>query len=152
MKERETLQQRLDEQGVSRRAFLKFCAAMATLMALPPGSASAIAAALSQAKRPSVIWLSFQGGSIGSRNLLFQGRYGHQTIQCATVEEVPTKTLCQAHGNGALARAAGPVDSDYWYLGESHQAGISPIVNERCSRLPPRSSRCSGNSGYEVLM
>jgi hydrogenase small subunit len=60
MKERETLGQRLDEQGVSRRAFIKFCAALATMMALPPSSASAIAAALSQAKRPSVIWLSFQ--------------------------------------------------------------------------------------------
>jgi hydrogenase small subunit len=60
MKEQETLEQRLSEQGVSRRAFLKFCAALATMMALPPSSASAIAAALSQAKRPSVIWLSFQ--------------------------------------------------------------------------------------------
>lgn len=60
MREHETLEQRLNEQGISRRAFLKFCAAMASMMALPPGSASAIAAALSQAKRPSVIWLSFQ--------------------------------------------------------------------------------------------
>jgi len=50
----------LKRQGVSRRGFLKFCSAMASLMALPPGSAPAIAAALSKAKRPSVIWLSFQ--------------------------------------------------------------------------------------------
>jgi hydrogenase small subunit len=60
MKEHETLEQRLQEQGVSRRSFLKFCAAMATMMALPPGSATAIAAALAKVKRPSVIWLSFQ--------------------------------------------------------------------------------------------
>lgn len=60
MREHDTLQHRLDEQGVSRRAFLKFCAALATMMALPPGSTTAIAAALAQAKRPSVIWLSFQ--------------------------------------------------------------------------------------------
>ncbi|MFZ3018505.1 MAG: hydrogenase small subunit [Gallionella sp.] len=60
MKEHETLEQRLGEQGVSRRAFLKFSAALATMMALPPSSASAIAAALAKAKRPSVIWLSFQ--------------------------------------------------------------------------------------------
>ena len=50
----------LQRQGVSRRGFLKFCTAMASLMALPPGMAPAIAEALSKAKRPSVIWLSFQ--------------------------------------------------------------------------------------------
>ena len=55
-----TLGERLAEQGVSRRAFLKFCAAMASMMALPPGTAMAIADALVRAKRPSVIWLSFQ--------------------------------------------------------------------------------------------
>ena len=60
MREHETLGQRLQAQGISRRSFLKFCTAMATMMALPPGSAQAIAAALVQAKRPSVIWLSFQ--------------------------------------------------------------------------------------------
>jgi hydrogenase small subunit len=56
----ETLQELLQQQGISRRGFLKFCSAMATLMALPPGMAPAIAEALSKAKRPSVIWLSFQ--------------------------------------------------------------------------------------------
>lgn len=56
----ETLGERLAQQGVSRRAFLKFCTAMAALMALPPATATAIAAALIKAQRPSVIWLSFQ--------------------------------------------------------------------------------------------
>ncbi|MCE5180336.1 MAG: hydrogenase small subunit [Betaproteobacteria bacterium] len=60
MADHDSLEHRLAEQGISRRAFLKFCAAMASLMALPPGSAVAIAAALAKAKRPSVIWLSFQ--------------------------------------------------------------------------------------------
>jgi hydrogenase small subunit len=60
MADHETLGERLTQQGISRRAFLKFCTAVASLMALPPGSAPAIAAALAQAKRPSVIWLSFQ--------------------------------------------------------------------------------------------
>jgi hydrogenase small subunit len=60
MADPDTLEKRLAQQGISRRAFLKFCTAMATLMALPPGTAPAIAAALAKAKRPSVIWLSFQ--------------------------------------------------------------------------------------------
>jgi len=46
--------------GISRRSFLKFCATTASLMALPPSAATAIASALEAARRPSVIWLSFQ--------------------------------------------------------------------------------------------
>ncbi|KAA6187792.1 hydrogenase small subunit [Thiohalocapsa marina] len=55
-----TLGDSLRQNGVSRRGFLKFCAATASMMALPPSMAPAIAAALEQARRPSVIWLSFQ--------------------------------------------------------------------------------------------
>jgi len=45
---------------MSRRSFLKFCAGMATLMALPPVMAQVMADKLAKARRPSVIWLSFQ--------------------------------------------------------------------------------------------
>ncbi|EXJ15718.1 hydrogenase small subunit [Imhoffiella purpurea] len=55
-----TLGEGLREIGLSRRGFLKFCAATASMMALPPNLVPAIAAALEQARRPSVIWLSFQ--------------------------------------------------------------------------------------------
>jgi hydrogenase small subunit len=55
-----TLGESLRQHGVSRRGFLKFCAATASMMALPPSMAPAIAQALEQARRPSVIWLSFQ--------------------------------------------------------------------------------------------
>jgi len=54
------LEQVLNSQGVSRRSFLQFCSALAASMALPAGSGKAMAAALSTARRPSVIWLSFQ--------------------------------------------------------------------------------------------
>jgi len=57
---KKTLGESLRDQGVSRRGFLKFCAATASMMALPPSMAPAIAEALEQARRPSVIWLSFQ--------------------------------------------------------------------------------------------
>ena len=60
MKSLKTLGEILSEGGVSRRGFLKFCAATASLMALPPAMVPAIAQALDRAKRPSVIWLSFQ--------------------------------------------------------------------------------------------
>lgn len=50
----------LRARGVSRRGFLKYCALLTSLMALPPTLAPSVARALEGAKRPSVIWLSFQ--------------------------------------------------------------------------------------------
>jgi hydrogenase small subunit len=55
-----TLGEYLQAQGVSRRGFLKFCSATASLMALPPSAIAQVADALAAARRPSVIWLSFQ--------------------------------------------------------------------------------------------
>jgi len=57
---KKTLGESLRERGVSRRGFLKFCTATASMMALPPSMVSAVAESLEKAKRPSVIWLSFQ--------------------------------------------------------------------------------------------
>ena len=47
-------------QGVTRRTFLKYCATLASLMALPPAAGRAMAQALAASRRPSVIWLPFQ--------------------------------------------------------------------------------------------
>jgi hydrogenase small subunit len=60
MSDAETLGEILRRRGVSRRGFLKFCAATASAMALPPAMVPRIAEALEKARRPSVIWLSFQ--------------------------------------------------------------------------------------------
>ncbi|MEZ5541316.1 MAG: hydrogenase small subunit [Pseudomonadota bacterium] len=60
MSKDQTIGEALRARGISRRGFLKFCAATASLMALPPSMVPRIAAALEQARRPSVIWLSFQ--------------------------------------------------------------------------------------------
>jgi hydrogenase small subunit len=52
----------LARQGITRRTFLKYCATLASMMALPPsaGRAMAEAMAAATARRPSVIWLPFQ--------------------------------------------------------------------------------------------
>jgi hydrogenase small subunit len=60
MKKDQTLGEVLRSQGISRRSFLKFCASMASMMALPPTMIPVIAATLEKVRRPSVIWLSFQ--------------------------------------------------------------------------------------------
>ncbi len=55
-----TLADILRSQGISRRGFLKFCTTTASMMALSPAMVPRIAEALENARRPSVIWLSFQ--------------------------------------------------------------------------------------------
>lgn len=56
----QTVGEHLRSQGISRRGFLKFCGLLASSMALAPSMIPKIAEALENAKRPSVIWLSFQ--------------------------------------------------------------------------------------------
>lgn len=56
----QTLGECLQHQGVSRRDFLKFCALTASVLGLSPSLVPQIAEALENARRPSVIWLSFQ--------------------------------------------------------------------------------------------
>lgn len=60
MSQHSTIRDHLRAHGISRRGFLKFCAATASMMALPPAMIPQIAHALETAKRQSVIWLSFQ--------------------------------------------------------------------------------------------
>ncbi len=60
MSDDKTLAETLAQRGVSRRTFLKFCASMATLMAMPPTMAAVMAEKLAAARRQSVIYLPFQ--------------------------------------------------------------------------------------------
>ena len=57
-------------QGISRRAFLRFSAAMATALALPPAYAPRIAAAVAAAPRLPVVWLRGQACGGETRALL----------------------------------------------------------------------------------
>jgi hydrogenase small subunit len=60
MANNETVGETLASRGISRRSFLKFCATMTSLLALPPGMAEVMAETLARTRRQSVIWLSFQ--------------------------------------------------------------------------------------------
>jgi hydrogenase small subunit len=60
MSDNKTLGQVMAENGVSRRTFLKYAAYTASILALPPTAATAIAQGIANARRQSVIWLSFQ--------------------------------------------------------------------------------------------
>ncbi len=54
------LEQRLAQRGLTRRDFLKFCGAMASVLALPSRYTSRIAEALNKAPRIPLVWLEFQ--------------------------------------------------------------------------------------------
>ena len=60
MSERETVGEALAARGISRRGLLKYTAYLASVMALPPMASRAMAQSLANARRQSVIWLSFQ--------------------------------------------------------------------------------------------
>ncbi len=51
---------RWQERGVSRRAFLRFCAAMTATLALPERYLMRVAHALEAVRRPPLVWLEFQ--------------------------------------------------------------------------------------------
>lgn len=51
------LEKRMDGQGITRRDFLKFCTAVAATMGLEASFAGKVAAALTDEKRPSVVYL-----------------------------------------------------------------------------------------------
>jgi hydrogenase small subunit len=60
MAKKPMLPELMQANGISRRSFMKYCAGLTSLMALPPVMAPRVAAALEGGGRPSVIWLSFQ--------------------------------------------------------------------------------------------
>ncbi len=60
MADNKSLGYMLARRGISRRAFLKYASYTASLMALPTAATNAIAQGLADARRQSVIWLSFQ--------------------------------------------------------------------------------------------
>jgi hydrogenase small subunit len=60
MSQQPGLSDMLEARGIGRRAFLKYCAGLATLLGLAPQMRADIARGLAQAQRQSVIWLSFQ--------------------------------------------------------------------------------------------
>lgn len=140
MKKDQTLGEALREQGVSRRSFLKFCAATASMMALPPTMVPVIAETLEKARRPSVIWLSFQectgctesitrsaGATI--EDLIFNAislDY-HHTLQAASgeaAEAAREAAMAENHGNYLLVVDGSIPTADAGY---STIAGISNL-------------------------
>ena len=108
-----TLGEALRNQGVSRRSFMKFCATTASMMALPPSMIPLIANALEQARRPSVIWLSFQECTGCTESLT---RAHTSTIESLIFDSISLDyhhTLQAAAGHGAEAAREVAMEENY---------------------------------------
>ena len=69
--------------GVSRRRFMQFCAAMSTTLALPSSYAQIIASALSQKRKPTLVWLEFQDCAGNTESML---RSPHPSVEDIVLE------------------------------------------------------------------
>ena len=113
----ETIGQRLLQNGVSRRTFIKYCTAMASLMALPPTMGRALAEQLRAMRRPSVIYLSFQEctGCLESFTRSFSPSVESLLFNVISLDY--NDTLMAAAGHRAEeARAQAMKDNDGQYL------------------------------------
>ena len=139
-----TLGDALRSQGISRRSFLKFCAATASMMALPPSMIPTIANALEKAKRPSVIWLSFQECTGCTESLT---RAHTATVENLIFDSISLdyhQTLQAASGHAAeAAREEAMKDNEGQYL--LVVDGSIPMDN-------PGYSTIAGISNVDMLM
>ena len=87
--------------GISRRRFLEFCTAVTTTLALPSSYAEVIATALSQKKKPVLVWLEFQDCAGNTESML---RTSHPTVEDLVLESFSWEyheTIMAAYGKAA---------------------------------------------------
>ena len=144
MKYTPTVGEILQAKGVSRRGFLKYCATTASLLALPPSMIPRIAAAIENARRPSVIWLSFQECTGCTESLT---RSESPTVEGLIFDAISLDyhhTLQAASGDQAeAARHAAMEENDGNYL--VLVDGSIPMGN-------PGYSTIAGISNHDMLM
>ena len=144
MKDIPTLGDILQARGVSRRGFLKYCSATASLLALPPAMVPRIANALEQARRPSVIWLSFQECTGCTESLTRSSSPTLEGLIFDTISLDYHHTLQAAAGEAAeAARHAAMEENNGNYL--VLVDGSIPLGN-------PGFSTIAGVSNYDMLM
>ncbi len=112
-----TLAESLENHGVSRRSFMKFCATTASMMALSPAMIPMIAQALENARRPSVIWLSFQECTGCTESLTRAHTSNIESLIFDAISLDYHHTLQAAAGHAAeAAREAAMAENDGSYL------------------------------------
>lgn len=145
MSSSKTLGQILSERGISRRAFLKYCAATASMMALSPAAGEAIAERLAQQRRPSVIWLSFQECTGCTESLTRSHALTIEGLILGVISLDYHHTLQAASGTAAeLAREQAMEENHGEYLVVVDGSLPGPDAN-------PGHSTIAGRSNYDIL-
>lgn len=113
----QTLEQRLRARGISRREFVKYCATLASMLALPETSACTMAETLEASTAPSLIWMSFQECTGCTESLTRSYAPSLEELIFELVSLDYHETLMAASGDAAeSARAAAMRDNWGKYL------------------------------------
>ena len=96
-----TIGEVMDQRGVGRRQFLKFCTGMAALLAMPPMMTPAFARDLRAARRPSVIYMPFQECTACLESLTRSFSPSIESLMFNTISLDYNHTLFAAAGHAA---------------------------------------------------
>ena len=139
-----TLGDALRNNGISRRSFLKFCAATASMMALPPAMIPANANALEKAKKPSVIWLSFQECT-GCTESLTRAHTG-------TIENLIFDSISLDYHHTLQAASGHAAEEAREIAMKEHKGEYLLVVDGSIPTDNPGYSTIAGISNYDMLM
>ena len=139
-----TLGEALRSQGISRRSFLKFCAATASMMALPPSMIPTIANALEKARRPSVIWLSFQECTGCTESLT--------RAHTATVDSLIFDSISLDYHHTLQAAAGHAAEAAREAAMEENKGKYLVVVDGSIPTGNPGYSTIAGISNYDMLV
>jgi hydrogenase small subunit len=112
----QSIQESLEERGMKRRDFLKFCGAMAVALAMPKAVKAEIARALQTAKRTPVIWLEFQDCAGCSESFLRASRPSAAEVVLDTLSVDYHETIMAAAGRQAEAAKAKTIQEGGYLL------------------------------------
>jgi len=98
---RESIYSLLQERGVGRRDFLRFCGLLMTTLGLSRGHLVEVVQALTQKKRPIVIWLEFQSCTADTESILRINHPDIATLILSIISLNYSETLMAAAGTQA---------------------------------------------------
>jgi hydrogenase small subunit len=106
----------IEQHGISRRDFLRYCAGVVALLALPKTEITRVARALTTAQRPAAIYLEFQDCAGCTEALL---RSPHPTITEIVLDKLALnyqETIMAAAGQQARDAAAATIQAGNYLL------------------------------------
>ncbi len=110
----------LEEKGIMRRDFLKFCTTMTAALALPSSFAPKIANAVSNVKKPYLVWLEFQDCAGNTEALLRSSK--------PSVTEIVLDILSVDYHETIMAAAGHQAEKSLNDVVTKHKGGYIAVV------------------------